>query len=129
MNQFKLEIDLFWPQLQILHSDLSIGCNLFQGLSRLYFIPTVFLKQEFDSTDLKFWFSYATMNVWVQIWVQDAMCYNNTIKLEWYIYVMCDFSLYNVWFMNCCNAGLAMQHQNSAECNWFSHERCQVQCL
>ena len=45
-----------------------------------------FLKQQFCLTDLKVRFWYATMNAWIQIWVQGEMCGNNTIKLEWHIY-------------------------------------------
>ena len=45
-----------------------------------------FLKQQFCLTDLKVRFFYATMNAWIQIWVQGEMCGNNTIKLEWHIY-------------------------------------------
>ena len=41
-----------------------------------------FLKQQFCLTDLKVRFSYATMNAWIQLWVQGEMCGNNTIKLE-----------------------------------------------
>ena len=39
-----------------------------------------FLKQQFCLTDLKVRFSYATMNAWIQLWVQGEMCCNNTIK-------------------------------------------------
>ena len=34
-----------------------------------------FLKQEFDLTDMKVGFAYATMNVWDEIWVQGEMCW------------------------------------------------------
>ena len=44
-----------------------------------------FLNQQFCLTDLKARFSYATMNAWIQLWVQGEMCGNNTIKLEWYV--------------------------------------------
>ena len=40
---------------------------------------------------------YAAMNVWAQIWVQGRMCWNDTIKLEWYIYDA-SFYIYNVLF-------------------------------
>ena len=46
-----------------------------------------FLKQQFCLTDLKVRFWYATMNAWIQIWVQGEMCGNNTIKLEWHTYI------------------------------------------
>ena len=45
-----------------------------------------FLKQQFCLTDLKVRFWDATMNAWIQIWVQGEMCGNNIIKLEWHIY-------------------------------------------
>ena len=35
-----------------------------------------FLKQQFCLTDLKVRFWYATMNAWIQIWVQAEMCGN-----------------------------------------------------
>ena len=57
----------------------------------------LFMKQEFDLNDSKIGFLYATMNGWVQNWVQGEMCCNNTIKLEWYISVVL-FSLCNVSF-------------------------------
>ena len=57
-----------------------------------------FLKQQFCLTDLKVRFWYATMNAWIQIWVQGEMCGNNTIKLEWHVYIiMYQFPLKQYW--------------------------------
>ena len=60
--------------------------TFFQSLTRLTASQRWFLKQQFCLTDLKARFWYATMNAWIQIWVQGEMCGNNTIKLEWHIY-------------------------------------------
>ena len=76
------------------------------------------------------------MNLWVQIWVQREMCWNNTIKLEWYIYdvsiifpIQCiikkivasslhldlknNYELFKCWFGNACTT--------SKQCkpNWY----------
>ena len=50
--------------------------TFFQSLTRLYCISALIS-----------W--YATMNAWIQIRVQGEMCGNNTIKLEWHIYIQC----------------------------------------
>ena len=66
------------------------------------------------------------MDVWVQIWVQCKMYCNNAIKYERMIHVWCIIFPYTMYHTKnssfislfgceeCWSAGLAMQHQNSA---------------
>ena len=71
----------------------GFDATFFQSLTRLYCIPALISEAKFCLTDLKVRFWYATMNTWIQLWVQGEMCGNNTIKLEWHIYNV-SFSLY-----------------------------------
>ena len=64
----------------------GFDATFFQSLTRLYCIPALISEAKLCLTDLKVRFWYATMNAWIQIWVQGEMFSNNTIKLEWHIY-------------------------------------------
>ena len=91
----RLMFDIFWQK--ILHSDWSIWCNLFSEPDEtLLHLSADFWSNNFCLTDLKVRFWYATMNAWIQIWVQGEMCGNNTLKIGM-THIMYQFPLKQYW--------------------------------